>query len=111
MSTAVVSRRDLRAAWIAATLPIGLWIVHLSACAALVGYVCEHPNARWTLDALTIGLALACLPCGAVALMMMRRADRALRFVGRLGVAFTVANLVLILWEGAYVLFLSPCRK
>jgi hypothetical protein len=111
MNTTLVSRRDLRAAWIAATLPIFLWIVHLSACAALVGYVCDHPSTRWTLDALTIGLALACLPCGAVSLAFTRRDDRALRFVGRLGVAFTIINIILILWEGAYVLFLSPCRR
>ena len=111
MRATLVSRRDLRAAWIAAALPIALWIVHLSGCAALVGYVCDHPSARWTLDALTIVLALACIPCGVVAFTMTRRDDRALRFVGRLGLAFAALNLLLILWEGAYVLFLSPCRK
>jgi cytochrome c oxidase subunit IV len=111
MNATVVSRRDLRAAWTAATLPIFLWVVHLSACAALVNYVCEHPNARWTLDALTIGLAAACIPCGVISLAFARRDDRALRFVGRLGLAFTIINFLLIVWEGSYVLFLSPCRR
>lgn len=102
--------------WTASSVPIGLWIVHLTVLAALAQPICDRPELSWIPHALTVGLALGCVPF----LLMAARlsvgadpdeteavADR--RFLGLLGLVLGGFSLLLIVAEGLVVLVVDPC--
>jgi hypothetical protein len=106
--------------WVALFAGIGLWMVHLTACAALAAYACRHPHVHWVMHGLTATTAAAT----GIAIYWSGQfarhgygadeedagaAGRA-RFLGRFGVITGVASLVLIVAEGLYVPFLAGCR-
>jgi len=106
--------------WTAIGVSIGAWTIHIVASAALVRYVCEHPNLKWVMHALTVGLALVCVGC---ILLVLRTAllpgedaedsgstTANVRFLSRVAAAVAAFNLVLIVVEGIYVVFLHPCH-
>jgi hypothetical protein len=105
-------------AWAGALVGIGAWTVHIVALASLVELTCERPATEWVihlLTAVTAGVTLLgmwwCLellrasrdPEGAGT----RGGRRA--FLGLFGLMMGAFSVLLILWEGSYVLFLDPC--
>jgi hypothetical protein len=98
------------------------WAVHLVFEAAMVHFTNEHHGWEWTLHAATIFTAMLTIAGIAICWDLFRRAEHARRnappladeddssdialsrFLGMLGVIVGVANLVLILVEGFYVL-------
>lgn len=102
--------------WTASSVPIGLWIVHLTALASLARLICERSELAWVPHALTVGLALACVPFLVVSALLLRRgatdetettAD--LQLLGRLGLGLGGASVLLIVAEGMIVLGVGPC--
>jgi hypothetical protein len=101
--------------WFAITAGIVAWIVHLSAFAALVGFV--HDNGYFWIFSLGNGLAVAItLAAGWLSWLMYRAGtdDEELgtpggrmRFLGALGLAVNGINLLLIMLEGSYVYFIG----
>lgn len=104
--------------WLMITGPIGVWVVHVSFEAAITRFTCIEPGWRWVMHAATVVAAavtaVAILHC----LRLARRAGNGedagteagqMRFAGLFGVAMGLFNLVLVLWEGAYVFFLRSC--
>jgi hypothetical protein len=108
--------------WSAAFVGIPAWAVHLVFEAAMVHFADEHHGWEWTLHAATILTALVTVAGIALCYDLYRRAEQSRRseppmadedgssdvalsrFLGLLGVILGVANLVLILVEGFYVL-------
>lgn len=102
--------------WTGASVPVGLWIVHLTALAALSETTCDHPELRWVPHVLTVVLVLACLPFLALSaqLLTMTTPDDLeqpadLRALGWLGLAMGITSLVLILAEELVVWVVGPC--
>jgi len=109
--------------WSAVLAGIPAWIAHLVFEAAMVRFTAVHPGWEWTLHAATALTALVTIAGIAICLDLYRRAestrratpaaaveddasDVALsRFLGALGLLVGVTNLVLILAEGSYVIF------
>ncbi len=104
-------------AWAGAVGGIAAWMVHISALASLVELTCERPALEWGLHlvtAVTAGFTVVALWwCWALVRGSEdhdagSRGGR-LRFLGLFGLIMSGFSLVLILWEGSYVLFLDPC--
>lgn len=96
--------------WLAAAAPIALWMVHLTASAAVVPPVCQR-EIGWLLHVLTVALALACMPFLAMAARLARdQADDDLRFLGGLGLGLGGVSVVLIVVEGLMAGAIAPCR-
>ena len=93
---------------LAIAIPILAWIVHLGASAALVHESCTHSSVEWIMHGLTAVTALICIGCALIGVAAWRRS--ALHFLGVLIVAVSLTNLLVIVWEGSYTAFLSPCR-
>ena len=101
--------------WFAITAGIVAWILHLSAFAALVGFV--HDNGYFWIFSLGNGLAVAItLAAGWLSWLMYRAGTDdeevgtpggRMRFLGALGLAVNGINLLLILLEGSYVYFIG----
>lgn len=122
-AAADAARRSVPAAtlfvWVVVFAGIALWAVHIVACASLVRFACHERWARWAMHGitavtglLTAGALVACwrLTAGtsggeedSVAPMSQRR------FLGLFGAGVNAISLALILLEGIYVVFLSPC--
>jgi hypothetical protein len=107
--------------WVAVLGGIVFWMVHLTAEAALVGAACHHSSVKWVMHLLTVATAVATLAAMAVCLRMVhwaRHVDggedsptvpgRTL-FLGLFGLITGAASLLLIVLEGAYVVFFNPC--
>jgi hypothetical protein len=128
--TDVASRLDQVLGWGAVVVPIAAWTVHIVALASLVNLACDHPNVEWVMHGLTVGLGLVCIGCALVARRFMRLPGAVsgserdhedggesgsthanLHFLGQLGFAIAVVNLVLIVVEGIYVPFLDSCPR
>ena len=98
-----------RAAWYAVVAPIVAWLVHLSAEASLVQHTCNSSGTQWPMHAVTAVCVAVTLSAMAVAFRMAQHPSGPWRFLGLLGVILGAANLVLILLEGSYILFISAC--
>ena len=112
--------------WYAVLAGIGWWMVHLTVGASLVRASCLHPSLRWALHANTAVCALGTIVAVVWSVAAIRSAravagdgrlhdpdgtsgvDREL-FLGLFGLAVGVMSLLLILWEGAYVVAFSSC--
>ena len=104
--------------WYAVLAGIGWWMVHLVAEAALVPASCAHPDVRWVMHATTVitalgtGLAIwwsAKMLAGGTGSGEPDDAANRQRFLGLFGLAVGIVSLLLILWEGSYVVVLSSC--
>jgi hypothetical protein len=98
-----------RAAWFAVVTPIVAWLVHLTGEASLVRLTCNRSGGQLPMHLLTAGCIAATLWAIAVALRIARHPDGPWRFIGLLGLILGGANVVLILLEGSYVLFINAC--
>jgi hypothetical protein len=97
------------AGWFAVTGGIGAWLAHITALSALVEPACGKSGAEWAMHGATLVCALLAAAALAVSLALARNDSRPWHFVGQVGVISSVTNLVLIVFEGSYVVFLSPC--
>jgi hypothetical protein len=107
-------------AWATIVMSIAAWTVHIVGLAALVQHVCERPGLEWVMHGMTIGLALvtlllilACVPGARLPDGDEESGTRhaSLRFLSRVAIGVGTANLVLIVVEGVYVVFLDPCAR
>jgi hypothetical protein len=113
------SRWDQVLGWGAVVVPIAAWTVHIVALASLVNLACEHPRVEWVMHGLTALLGLVCIGCLGIAWRYTRLPNGSdsgsthanLHFLGQLGVAIAIVNLVLIVVEGIYVPFLDSCPR
>jgi hypothetical protein len=112
--------------WYAVFAGIAWWMVHLMVGASLVRASCLHPSLRWALHANTVVCAagtVVAIVWSVAAIRSARTAsgggplrdpdgasgiDREL-FLGLFGLAVGSVSLLLILWEGAYVVAFSSC--
>lgn len=105
--------------WFGVIGGIAAWAAHLLALSALVQYTCNEPGTRWVLDAITVATALIALLAIWICVGILRGTsddDEAFpslggrtRFLGLFGLITGVVNLALILLEGSYAWFISPC--
>jgi hypothetical protein len=106
--------------WFAVLGPIALWLAHIGALAALATASCTDGVALAAMHVITGITALGTLLAMWWSLAMVRRAgpigeaeptpQGRERFLGLFGLATGAVNLVLILWEGSYVLVIDGCR-
>jgi hypothetical protein len=97
------------AGWFAVTGGIVAWLAHITALSALVAPACGDAGAEWAMHAATAACSLMTVAALVVAMRLARRGSRPWRFLGQVGVISSATNLVLILFEGSYVLFFGPC--
>jgi chromate transport protein ChrA len=105
--------------WFGVIGGIAAWAAHLLALTALVQFTCNRPGTRWVLDAITVVTAVITLLAILVCVGILRSTsdddedDPSLagrtRFLGLFGLITGVVNLALILLEGSYAWFISPC--
>jgi hypothetical protein len=95
--------------WFAVFGGIAAWLLHLTAGASLVRLACDHHNALYVIHALTVGTALVTLTAMRLSWKLRTAPDEPRQFLGSLGLLIGATNVVLILLEGSFVLFLHPC--
>lgn len=104
--------------WFAVLTGIAAWAAHLLLLAALARWTCNEGGSRWVLDALTLLTALATIVAMWLCVGIIRGAkdDEAAatpagrtHFLGVFGLMTGSINLALILLEGSYAWFISPC--
>jgi hypothetical protein len=121
------ARRMALLGWTAVTVPIVAWMLHLIFSAAYVASAgrgrigassaCRTGAAVWPLHLGTVVGVVTCLASLALAAFVHQHrngsgegdASSQYRFLGLLGIASSVFNLVLIVAEGSVVLFLWSC--
>jgi hypothetical protein len=104
--------------WFAIVGPIAAWMVHLVVESSLARVACTH-QVTWVLHVITLVLALVVVWAMAISWSLFRDGESAdeasssplatTRFLGLLGLLLGGINLLLILAEGANVLFISAC--
>ena len=113
-----VLRRSEGLMWIVALAGIGLWMAHITAVSSLVKFTCNEKGSLWWLHVATVVTALPTLLSIRVCWNLVRHSgdDESQgtlagnhTFVGVFGVITGGFSLLLILLEGSYAFFLSPC--
>jgi hypothetical protein len=105
--------------WFAVFSGIFHWMVHITACAAIAPYTCRYPNAVWAINGLTALTGAATVVAMYWSWLLVRAAgdasseesdlDGRSMFLGLFGLLTGAISLLLIIWEGLYVPFLSGC--
>lgn len=104
--------------WFAVLAGIVAWLVHLVALASLAQWTCNDDGKRWVLDALTLATAAVTVFAMWLCLGILRGAqdDEAAgtpggrtRWLAVFGLMMGAINLALILLEGSFAWFISPC--
>jgi hypothetical protein len=107
------------AMWSVALAGIAIWVVHLTAEAALVGLAERHHEAIYLMHALTVVLTLVTVGCVLLCLRLARHAARPeaewstggrTAFIGWFGVVTGIASVVLIVVEGTYIATIAIAR-
>jgi hypothetical protein len=120
LSAPEVRDRSQLLAWATIVMSIAAWTVHIVGLAALVQYVCDHPGVEWVMHGMTVGLALVTLALTLLCVPGARLPDgdeeagttnANVRFLSRVAVAIGSVNLLLIVVEGVYVVFIDPCVR
>ena len=118
MSLGEAAKRRGAVLWFAALVGIGAWMVHITAVSGLARYACTADGALWTLHAATVVTAAITAVGIWICLAVMRTSGDEessgtlagnQHFVGVFGVITGAFSLALILFEGSYAFFLSPC--
>ena len=115
--------------WFAVLAGIAAWAAHILLVSALVQWTCNEEGSRWVIDALTLVTAAATVLAMWLCVGIVRGADEdeagedtgegaagarraraaRMRFLGIFGLLTGAFNLALILLEGSYAWFISPC--
>ncbi len=118
MSLAETAKRRGSLLWAAALVGIAAWMVHLTAVSALTKYACNADGSLWTLHLATVVTAAITAVGVWICLAVMRdsKDDESAgtlsgnqNFVGVFGLITGAFSLLLIVFEGSYAFFLSPC--
>ncbi|HEY4378435.1 MAG TPA: hypothetical protein VGM93_14815 [Acidimicrobiales bacterium] len=109
--------------WLPVVAGIGLWIVHLSSLSALTRHSCIDPGSNWIAHAVTAVTAILTVVAMGFCEALRRRGARSessgapdsdlgpsLVFIGWLGLATGAFSLALILYEGSWAVWVSPCH-
>ncbi len=111
-------RRSGGLMWTAALCGIALWMVHITAVSGLAKFACNDKGTLWWLHAATVITALPTALALRVCWNLVRHSEHDESegtlagnhtFVGVFGLITGGFSLLLILLEGSYVFFLSPC--
>jgi hypothetical protein len=105
--------------WYSQVSGIVWWTIHVNALAALTRLACDDRSVIWVMHAVTVVTAAGTGLALWWSWMLVRSAGEAAevdgspagrrRFLGLFGLLVSAISLLLILWEGAYVLALDPC--
>jgi len=104
--------------WYAVLGGIGWWLVHETSLASLARATCLHPRLVWVLHSITlvtaVGTVLAMYWCVRMVVAAPDEPDGSgeanwERFLGLFGLATGAISLLLIIWEGSYVLAFNAC--
>lgn len=104
--------------WAIVSAGVWAWAFHLLYLSAFAELACTQPVVTWTFHAATVATAVVTLAAGWVCLVTVRhcRDDEGAgtvagrtRFLGLFGLLLNAISLALIVLEGVYVPFISPC--
>ncbi|MDP8976346.1 MAG: hypothetical protein M3N28_08310 [Actinomycetota bacterium] len=104
--------------WAAALVGIAAWMVHITLASGVVDFACNSKGSLWIVHLATLVTALITALGTWICYGVMRSSgdDESSgtlagnhSFVGVFGVITGAFSLALILLEGSYALFLSPC--
>ena len=104
--------------WFAVLAGIAAWAAHILLVSALVQWTCNEEGTRWVIDVLTLVTAAATIVAMWLCLGIIRGAEQdeeagataaRNRFLGVFGLLTGGFNLALILLEGSFAWFISPC--
>jgi hypothetical protein len=95
--------------WLVLFGGIGVWLVHLTGAAALAPLACDDRWALWGIHGLTALTAVIVMGQLVLSYRMRLAGDQNMQFLSDVGVIVNVTNLLLILFEGSYVLFVRAC--
>lgn len=118
MSVVESARRGGIRLWFAVLAGIGAWTVHLLTLASVARFACTEPAMIWVMHGVTVVTVLVTLLAMRLCVTTIRVSaddeDAATvsgntRFLGVFGLMTGAISLALIVLEGTYVLFLSPC--
>ena len=118
MSVIDTARRSTILLWSAALVGIAAWMVHITLASGIVEFACNEKGTLWTVHLATLVTAAVTAVGIWICLGVMRTAEDDEgsgslagnhSFVGVFGVITGAFSLALILLEGSYALFLSPC--
>jgi hypothetical protein len=101
--------------WASIAVSIVAWMAHLIGSAGTVAFAREQ-DAKWLLHLGTLVAVLVVVAAGAASLYVLARSKTAedeesahqLHFLGVLGAVTALFNLVLVLAEGSFVIWLWP---
>ena len=112
------ARRSPLLLWSAALVGIVAWMVHITFASGIIDFTCNKEGTLWTVHAATVVTGAVTVLGMWICYEVMRKAgdDESSgtlagnhSFVGVFGVITGAFSLALILLEGSYALFLSPC--
>ena len=88
---------------------IAVWLIHLSATAALASLTCDTRSMLWAIHAVTAACLIVVGGHTWFSWRLRFAGDEPRQFLGDLGVIVNVTNMTLIALEGAFVVFIHPC--
>ena len=112
------ARRSPVLLWTAALGGIVLWMVHITFASGIVDFTCNEKGTLWTVHLATLVTALLTAAAMWICYGVMKTSGEDESsgslagnhaFVGVFGLITGAFSLALILLEGSYVFFLSPC--
>ncbi len=118
MSIIETARKSAFLLWSSALVGIVAWMVHITFASGIIDFACNKKGTLWTVHAATVVTAAVTVAGIWICYGVMRTAgdDEGSgslagnhAFVGVFGVITGAFSLALILLEGSYALFLSPC--
>ncbi|MDQ3570608.1 MAG: hypothetical protein M3396_08310 [Actinomycetota bacterium] len=118
MSLPDTARRSPALLWTAALVGILAWMVHITFASGIIDFTCNKPGSLWTVHAATAATGAITAAGMWICYGVMKRTgdDESSgtlagnhSFVGVFGFITGAFSLALILLEGSFALFLSPC--
>lgn len=118
MSMLDLARRSAVLLWSAALVGIVAWMVHITFASGIIDFTCNKPGTLWTVHVATVVTGAITAAGMWICYGVMRSAgdDEGSgslagnnNFVGVFGLITGAFSLLLILLEGSFALFISPC--
>jgi hypothetical protein len=113
-----LARRSPFLLWSAALIGIFAWMVHITALSGITKFTCNAKGTLWTMHVATLVTAAVTAAGMWICWSLVKSSDRDESegtlagnhvFAGVFGLITGGFSLALILLEGSYALFLSPC--